>query len=172
VADLPHHLIASFRATLEEAIHGHLLLHVADASHDRVEHQIAAVEGVLDELGCDRERVLLVLNKIDRVKDPMIFTLLAKKHPRGRCSSRPPPAKARTSCWPRWSSAPAASRCTSACGPIAPNGKLMGLSRPARPRGGAEVQRLHRRDAGRHGGRNKVELLRMFGRDVEVTQSK
>ncbi len=81
VANLPHHLVASFRATLEEAIHGHLLLHVADASHERVEHQIAAVDAVLDELGCDRSRVLLVLNKIDRVKDPALFTLLESKFP-------------------------------------------------------------------------------------------
>ena len=81
VANLPHHLVASFRATLEEAIHGNLLLHIADASHDRVEHQIAAVEEVLDQLGCDRGKVLLVLNKIDNIKDPTLFTLLDKKYP-------------------------------------------------------------------------------------------
>ena len=81
VANLPHHLVASFRATLEEAIHGNLLLHVADASHERVEHQIAAVEEVLDQLGCDRSKVLLVLNKIDGIKDPANFTLLEKKYP-------------------------------------------------------------------------------------------
>jgi GTP-binding protein HflX len=81
VANLPHHLVASFRATLEEAIHGNLLLHVADASHERVEHQIAAVEEVLDQLGCDRSKVLLVLNKTDRIKDPTLFTLLDKKYP-------------------------------------------------------------------------------------------
>jgi GTP-binding protein HflX len=81
VANLPHHLVASFRATLEEAIHGNLLLHVADASHERVEHQIAAVDEVLEQLGCDRGKVLLVLNKTDRITDPTIFTLLEKKYP-------------------------------------------------------------------------------------------
>jgi GTP-binding protein HflX len=81
VANLPHHLVASFRATLEEAIHGNLLLHVADASHERVEHQIAAVDEVLEQLGCDRSKVLLVLNKIDGIKDPANFTLLEKKYP-------------------------------------------------------------------------------------------
>ncbi len=43
IRDLPHHLVASFRATLEEAISANLLIHVADASHPRVEHQIKAV---------------------------------------------------------------------------------------------------------------------------------
>ena len=83
VRDLPHHLVASFRATLEEAIHADLLLHVADASHPRVEHQIAAVEDVLDELGCDRRRVMLALNKTDRINDPTIYTVLSRKYPGG-----------------------------------------------------------------------------------------
>ncbi|MCJ7545143.1 MAG: GTPase HflX [Phycisphaerae bacterium] len=83
VRDLPHHLVASFRATLEEAIHADLLLHVADASHDRVQQQIAAVEVVLEELGCDRARQLLVLNKIDRITDPAIFAVLRGKYPGG-----------------------------------------------------------------------------------------
>ena len=81
VRDLPHHLVASFRATLEEAIGADLLIHVADASHDRVSHQIAAVETVLDELGCDRERILLVLNKVDRINDPAVHTVLAQQFP-------------------------------------------------------------------------------------------
>ncbi len=83
IRDLPHHLVASFRATLEEAIHADLLLHVADASHDRVAQQIAAVEDVLDELGCDRARQLLVLNKIDRITDPTVFAVLRGKYPAG-----------------------------------------------------------------------------------------
>ncbi|HOD79929.1 MAG: GTPase HflX [Planctomycetes bacterium ADurb.Bin126] len=80
VRDLPHHLVASFRATLEEAIHGDLLLHVADASSDRVEHQVQAVHDVLDEIGCDRDKELLVLNKIDRINDPTTFTLLRRRY--------------------------------------------------------------------------------------------
>ena len=81
VRDLPHHLIASFRATLEEAIHADLLLHVADASHDRVAYQIAAVRRVLAELGCDPSRELLVLNKIDCIRDPTVLVVLRGKHP-------------------------------------------------------------------------------------------
>jgi len=84
IRDLPHHLVASFRATLEEAIHADLLIHVADASHNRVQHQIAAVEGVLDELGCDRGRLLLVLNKIDLINDPTIDAVLGRKYPGGQ----------------------------------------------------------------------------------------
>jgi len=81
VRDLPHHLVASFRATLEEAIFGNMQIHVADASHDRVEHQIKAVEGVLDELGCPADRRLLVMNKIDRVNDPAVLNILRQKYP-------------------------------------------------------------------------------------------
>jgi len=81
VRDLPHHLVASFRATLEEAIHADLLLHVADASADRVTDQIEAVEGVLDELGCNREKLLLVLNKTDCILDPTVRTILAARYP-------------------------------------------------------------------------------------------
>jgi GTP-binding protein HflX len=83
IRDLPHHLVASFKATLEEAIHADLLLHVADASHPRVEQQIASVERVLEELGCRRDNTLLVLNKVDRIEDPSVITVLANKHPGG-----------------------------------------------------------------------------------------
>ncbi|MCD4824046.1 MAG: GTPase HflX [Phycisphaerae bacterium] len=81
VRDLPHHLVASFRATLEEAIHADLLIHVADASSHRVAQQIQAVDKVLDDLGCDRSRELLVLNKIDQIIDPTIFTILNSEFP-------------------------------------------------------------------------------------------
>ena len=81
VRDLPHHLVASFRATLEEAIHADLLIHVADASHERVVDQIQAVDKVLEELGCDRSRVLQVLNKSDRITDPTIHAILRSQYP-------------------------------------------------------------------------------------------
>ena len=81
VRDLPHHLVASFRATLEEAIWADLLIHVADASHERVADEIAAVEAVLEELGCGDSNRVLVLNKIDRINDPAVFTILAQKYP-------------------------------------------------------------------------------------------
>ena len=67
--DLPHRLIASFKATLEETRQADLLLHVADASSPLVDVQIAAVRGVLEELGVDEKDTLLVLNKVDAVPD-------------------------------------------------------------------------------------------------------
>jgi len=83
VRDLPHHLVASFRATLEEAIWADLLIHVADASHERVPDEIAAVQQVLEELGCGDSPRLLVLNKTDRIDDPAVFTVLQQKYARG-----------------------------------------------------------------------------------------
>ena len=62
---LPHHLIASFHATLEEATQADLLLHVVDISHPDCLHQAETVSEVLDELGCGATPVLAVLNKID-----------------------------------------------------------------------------------------------------------
>jgi GTP-binding protein HflX len=69
IRNLPHHLIASFKATLEEAHQANLLLHVADAANPAVYEQISAVFGVLEELGIEAKDTLLVLNKIDAVAD-------------------------------------------------------------------------------------------------------
>jgi GTP-binding protein HflX len=65
IRDLPHHLIASFRATLEEARQADLLLHVADASNPSVLNQISSVYRVLKDLGIDEKDTLLALNKAD-----------------------------------------------------------------------------------------------------------
>ena len=65
VRDLPHHLIASFRATLEEAVRADLLLHVADGSNPDVFSQIEAASEVLRDLGVDEKQTLLVINKSD-----------------------------------------------------------------------------------------------------------
>ncbi|MDY6914135.1 MAG: GTPase HflX [Planctomycetota bacterium] len=81
VRDLPHHLVASFRATLEEAIWADLLIHVADALHERVQQEIIAVERVLAELGCADQRRLLLLNKTDKVNDPTVRTVLSQQFP-------------------------------------------------------------------------------------------
>ncbi len=82
IRDLPHHLIASFKATLEEARQARLLLHVVDASNPHAEEQIQSVNAVLKELGVDGKPTLLVLNKIDRVSDPSFLQVLEKHHPR------------------------------------------------------------------------------------------
>jgi GTP-binding protein HflX len=65
---LPHHLVASFHATLEEVRSADLLLHVADASSPHVRGQIEAVQGVLREIGCGGAETLLVLNKVDALQ--------------------------------------------------------------------------------------------------------
>lgn len=65
VRDLPHHLIASFRATLEEAVRADLLLHVADGSNPDVFAQIEAASEVLRDLGVDEKQTVLVINKAD-----------------------------------------------------------------------------------------------------------
>ena len=69
VRDLPHHLVASFRSTLAEALHADLLLHVVDASHPDAIGQIVAVHDVLGGLGVELERVMGVLNKADAISD-------------------------------------------------------------------------------------------------------
>jgi GTP-binding protein HflX len=81
VRDLPHHLVASFKSTLEEARHADLLLHVVDASHPEAEKQIDTVHRVLDEIGVDRSNMLLVLNKIDAVLDRSYVDILRVRHP-------------------------------------------------------------------------------------------
>jgi GTP-binding protein HflX len=65
IRDLPHGLVAAFRATLEETIQADLLLHVVDASSGVREPQIAAVNKVLAEIGADAIPQVLVWNKID-----------------------------------------------------------------------------------------------------------
>jgi GTPase len=67
IRKLPHHLIASFRATLEEAMTADVLLHVVDASHPGWEEQKQVVEEVLAELGLGERSTVLVFNKIDRL---------------------------------------------------------------------------------------------------------
>jgi GTP-binding protein HflX len=65
IRKLPHHLVASFRATLEETREADLLLHVIDASSPTWEEQRVVVDQVLDELGVSDRPKLLVFNKID-----------------------------------------------------------------------------------------------------------
>lgn len=68
IRDLPHTLVAAFRATLEETIDADLLLHVVDASSTQRLEQIEQVNTVLHEIGADQIPQLLVWNKIDLVQ--------------------------------------------------------------------------------------------------------
>ena len=78
IRDLPHHLIASFRATLEEANQADLLLHVADATSLEVVRQIEAVFKVLTEMGIREKDTVLVLNKIDALPSDDLYVLQAR----------------------------------------------------------------------------------------------
>ncbi|HEY0809672.1 MAG TPA: GTPase HflX [Longimicrobiales bacterium] len=67
IRKLPHHLVASFRATLEEALNADVLLHVIDSAHVSVEEHKEVVESVLRDLEIDPARAILVFNKIDKL---------------------------------------------------------------------------------------------------------
>jgi len=68
IRDLPHTLVAAFRATLEETIHADLLLHVVDAANPARDEQISEVNKVLLEIGAEAIPQIAVFNKIDLVR--------------------------------------------------------------------------------------------------------
>ncbi len=69
IRKLPHDLVASFKATLEEASGADVLLHVIDASHPEWEEQVAVVDRTLGDLSLNGRRVVHVFNKMDRLPD-------------------------------------------------------------------------------------------------------
>jgi len=75
IRKLPHHLIASFRSTLEEATDADLLLHIADASSPALEDQLTTTRATVEQLGLADRSCLLVFNKIDRVADTALRRL-------------------------------------------------------------------------------------------------
>ena len=81
VRNLPHQLVASFKATLEEAINADLLVHVIDLSNPDVMDQIGSVSEVLSEIGCGEKPVLEVLNKVDAIKEVGLLEMLRTLHP-------------------------------------------------------------------------------------------
>jgi GTP-binding protein HflX len=82
IRKLPHHLVASFRATLEEAREADVLLHIVDSSHPDWEGQMHVVERVLAELDLADRPLIPVFNKIDAVPDPVGFAERVKElHP-------------------------------------------------------------------------------------------
>jgi len=83
IRKLPHHLVASFKSTLEEITEADLLLHIVDLSSNAFEEQIRIANDTLAELGADEKPTLMVFNKIDRLPDRTIMQPLAEKyHPR------------------------------------------------------------------------------------------
>ncbi|MEM6674954.1 MAG: GTPase HflX [Planctomycetota bacterium] len=73
---LPHHLVASFHATLEETLHADVLLHVVDASNPDAAHQMQAVDDVLADVSSHLRPDIVVFNKVDRVGDRLGLSLL------------------------------------------------------------------------------------------------
>ena len=69
IQNLPHDLIAAFRATLEEVLEADLVLHVIDSSSPMRDEQIAVVEKILQELGAAGKPMLMLYNKIDLCQD-------------------------------------------------------------------------------------------------------
>jgi GTP-binding protein HflX len=75
IRKLPHNLVASFRATLEEVAEADLLLHVIDASHPGWEEQRTVVNQVLNELGARETPTLHVFNKIDLIPHDALIAM-------------------------------------------------------------------------------------------------
>jgi GTP-binding protein HflX len=78
---LPHTLIESFKATLEEVNLADLLIHVVDLSHSRLDENIEAVDIVIKELGAYGKQTLVVLNKIDALKSQELVPIYLEKFP-------------------------------------------------------------------------------------------
>ncbi len=82
IRKLPHNLVASFRATLEEVREADVLLHIIDASDPFAEEQMEVVDGVLAELEVVDHPIIPVFNKMDAVPEPAAFIARAKElHP-------------------------------------------------------------------------------------------
>lgn len=80
--NLPHTLIESFKATLEEVSEADLLIHVVDISHPRVDEHIEAVNAVLKELDALEKQTLLVFNKIDALENADLVEAYHNRFPR------------------------------------------------------------------------------------------
>lgn len=69
IRSLPHHLVASFRATLEETIYAHVIIIVLDIADAQAAQQLDTVEKVLSNIGASDQPRVLVLNKVDRLRE-------------------------------------------------------------------------------------------------------
>jgi GTPase len=74
IRKLPHHLIESFKSTLDEVREADILLHVVDVAHPYHDNQIEVVKNTLAELGAGNIATILVLNKIDLLKESEVNT--------------------------------------------------------------------------------------------------
>lgn len=87
IRELPHHLVASFHATLEEVVEADLVLHVVDGAHPHAREQIEAVHEVMASIGAASIAQLVVINKVDAVADRMDLQALRNACPGSVCIS-------------------------------------------------------------------------------------
>lgn len=78
VSNLPHHLVESFKSTLEEIKEADLIVHVVDASNPYAEKQIETTDQVLKEIGAKDIKEVYVLNKVDLVKNRLFLPKVEK----------------------------------------------------------------------------------------------
>jgi GTPase len=76
IRKLPHHLIESFKSTLDETRESDILLHVVDIAHPKYEEHVSTVMSTLKELGVDDKPMLMVLNKMDLYRERYFDELL------------------------------------------------------------------------------------------------
>ncbi len=81
IRKLPHRLVESFKATLEEVVQAELLLHVVDLSHPQAEAQILAVNSVLEEIGAAGKPTMMVFNKVDRFDNRELLNKYLERFP-------------------------------------------------------------------------------------------
>lgn len=81
VRNLPHRLVEAFKATLEEAVLADFLIHVMDASSPELDAHYETTRALMQELGADEKRFLVVLNKIDLVQEPGALAALSARFP-------------------------------------------------------------------------------------------
>ena len=87
IKNLPHQLVASFKATLEEAVNADLLLHIIDVSNTDAIKQIDSVNKVLAEIGCSEKPTLEIFNKVDIVRKVSELEMLQTLFPNAVCIS-------------------------------------------------------------------------------------
>lgn len=80
IRKLPHHLIASFKSTLDEVVEADILIHVVDISAPNFREQIKVVEETLEELNSLDKPTILAFNKIDKLQDRSLIYSLANEY--------------------------------------------------------------------------------------------
>jgi len=81
IRKLPHNLVASFKSTLDEVREADILLHVVDITHPQFREQMHVVMNVLEDLGVHQKPMLIIFNKIDKLKEIGFIGTLKKQYP-------------------------------------------------------------------------------------------